>query len=179
MIDSGASSQFIDCDFTLNMNLRLYLKEKLEDLLLADGVYSKVGQIIHIGILRVTIDQDMGDLPFHITRIAGWNLIVGKLWLRCHNPTIDWTRNSITFTSGYCHTHCLPTWIKTTDSTTPKKPLGISLISRATLRVAIRQPNAKFLVICLMPNGDIKTTELNLATQLVPPEYHDYLLVFS
>src|SRR5258705_1164441 len=30
-----------------------------------------------------------------------------------------------------------------------------------------------------MANGNIKTTELDLATQLVPPEYHDYSSVFS
>ena len=42
MIDLGASSQFIDRDFALNMNLNLDLKEKPEDLVLADRVCSKV-----------------------------------------------------------------------------------------------------------------------------------------
>ena len=30
-----------------------------------------------------------------------------------------------------------------------------------------------------MANGDIKTTELDVATQVVPPEYYDYLSIFS
>ena len=179
MIDSGASSQFIDRDFALNMNLKLDLKEKPEDLVLADGVRSKVRQITHTCTLRVTIDQHLEDLTFHVTKPPGWNLNVGKPWLRRHNPTIDWTRNSVTFTSAYCHTHCLPTRVETTDSTTPKKPIGISLISRAALGVAIRQPKAECFVICLMANSNIKTTELDLATQLVLPEYHDYLSIFS
>ena len=42
MIDSGASSQFNDLDFALNLNLPLVLKRKPEDLVLADGVRSKV-----------------------------------------------------------------------------------------------------------------------------------------
>ena len=79
MIDSGASSQFIDHDFTLNMNLKLNLKEKPEDLVLADRVRFKVGQITHMCTLRATIDQHLEDLTFYITKLAGWNLIVGKL----------------------------------------------------------------------------------------------------
>ena len=78
MIDLGASSQFIDHDFALNMNLKLDLKDKLEDLVLAEGVHSQVGQITYTCTLRVTIDQYMEDLTFHITKLAKWNLIVGK-----------------------------------------------------------------------------------------------------
>ena len=47
MIDSRASSQSIDLDFAWNLNLPLVLKKKPEDLVLADGVRSKVGQIMH------------------------------------------------------------------------------------------------------------------------------------
>src|SRR5258705_13799730 len=162
MIDSGASSQFIDHDFAIRLNLKLDKKNKPEDLVLADGVRSKVGQITHTCTLKLMIDQHLENLTFHVTKLASWNLIVGKPWLRRHNPTIDWTMNSVTFTSGFCHAHCLPTRTKTVEATTPKKPLGISLISRAALRVAIRQPNAECFVICLMANGDIKTTELDL-----------------
>ena len=56
------------------------------------------------------------------------------------------------------------------------------MISRAALRVAIRQPGAECFVICLMTNEgkvELKTTELELATKLVPTEYHEYLSVFS
>ena len=82
MIDSGASSQFIDRDFALSMNLKLDLKEKPEDLVLADGVRSKVGQITHTCTLKVTIDQHMENLTFHVTKLAGWNLIIAKPWLK-------------------------------------------------------------------------------------------------
>jgi len=81
MIDSGASSQFIDLDFTLNLNLPLDLKKQPEDLVLANGVQYKVGQITHTCALRFTIDQYIEDLTFHVTKLAGWNIIVGKPWL--------------------------------------------------------------------------------------------------
>ena len=56
MIEVGASSLFINHDFALNMNLTLDLKDKPEDLVLADIVYSKVGQVTHTCTLRVTLD---------------------------------------------------------------------------------------------------------------------------
>jgi len=78
MIDSGASSQFLDLNFALSLNLPLDLKKKPEDLVLADGVCSKIGQITHTCFLRLTIDQHMEDLTFHVTKLAGWNMIIGK-----------------------------------------------------------------------------------------------------
>ena len=56
------------------------------------------------------------------------------------------------------------------------------MIPRAALRVAIRQPGEECLVICLITNEgkvEFKTTELELATKLVPSEYHEYLSIFS
>ena len=88
--------------------------------------------------------------------------------------------NTVTFTSGFCHAHCLSTRTKTPPQS--PTPLGISMISRAALRVAIRQPGAECFVICLMTNEgkvELKTTELELATKLMPTEYHEYLSVFS
>ena len=93
--------------------------------------------------------------------------------------------NSVTFTSGFCHTHCLPTRPETPPETSPKS-LGIALISRAALRVAIRRPGAECLVIAMMatdpptiPLSDKTNPEIELAAKLVPPEYHDYLSVLS
>ena len=71
MIDSGASSQFIDLDFTLGLNLALDKKSTPEDLVLADGVRSKVGQITHTYTLKLMIDQHLETLTFHVTKLAG------------------------------------------------------------------------------------------------------------
>src|SRR5258706_12083575 len=87
--------------------------------------------------------------------------------------------NSVNFSSSFCHAHCLPTRDPPQEH---KKPLGISMISWAALRVAIRQLGAECFVICLMARDgkvELKTTGLELATQLIPQEYHKYLSVFS
>jgi len=64
MVDSGASSQFIDLDFALNLNLPLVPKEKPEDLVPADGSRSIVGQITHTCTLKLAIEQHMEELTF-------------------------------------------------------------------------------------------------------------------
>ena len=180
MIDSGASSQFIDLDFALGLNLALDKKTTPEDLVLADGVRSKVGQITHTCTLKLMIDQHLETLTFHVTKLAGWNLIVGKPWLKHHNPTVNWTMNSVTFTCGFCHAHCLPTRTKSPPSDAPQNTppentspkLGIALISRAALRVAVRRPGAECYVIAMMAMA-AATDKSNPAAKLVLPEYHD------
>jgi len=178
MIDWGASSQFIDLDFALSLNLPLDLKRKPEDLVLADGVHSKVGQITHTCSLRLTIDQHMEDLTFHITKLAGWNMIVSKLWLRRHNPTIDWSKNSITFSSPHYHENCLPVCPKITPATEPPR-LKINLISRAAFHVAIKNPESRLYIMALYNKPEDEETTEDTTKKLIPPEYHDYLVLFS
>jgi len=78
MVDSRASSQFIDLAFALNVNLPLVPKGKLEDLVLADGACSIVGQIMHTCNLKLAIDQHIEELTFQVTKLGRWNLIIGK-----------------------------------------------------------------------------------------------------
>jgi len=177
IIDSGASSQFIDLDFALSLNLPLDFKRKPEDLVLADGVRSKVGQITHACSLRLTIDQHMEDLTFHLTKLAGWNMIISKPWLRRHDPTIDWSKNSITFLSPHCHENCLPVRPKVTPTTEPLR-LKINLISQAAFRVAIKNPELCLCIMALYNKPEDEETTQDTTKKLIPPEYHDYLVLF-
>ena len=78
IVNLGASSQFIDLDFVLNLNLKLDLKPEPQDLVLANRLRSNIGQIIYTCTLKLIIDQLSEDLTFHITKLASWNLIVRK-----------------------------------------------------------------------------------------------------
>ena len=70
MIASGASSQFMDLDFALELNLALDKKNTPKDLVLADRVRSKVGQIMHTYTLKLMIAQHLETLTFYITKLA-------------------------------------------------------------------------------------------------------------
>ena len=89
LIDSGASSQFIDVDYVSHINLEMILKPESQDLILADGKLSPIRKITHTCTLKLTINQYKENLTFQVTKLARWELIIGKSWLRRHNLLID------------------------------------------------------------------------------------------
>jgi len=101
-------------------------------------------------------------------------MIVGKPWLKCHNPTIDWTYNSITFSSHFCHAHCLPA--RPPVPTPVENQFKINIISRAAFCLAIQDPESRLCIAAIYATPEY---EEEPAMLLVPPEYQDYLLLSS
>ena len=87
MIDSGASTQFIDSDFARQLGLLLKQKTVPEALIVVDG--RKAAPLTHTCTLDLMIVQHLETLTFQVTKLAGWQIIVGKTWLKRHNPVID------------------------------------------------------------------------------------------
>ena len=83
------------------MNLKMTLKPKAQDLILANKKPSHISKITHTYTLKLTIDQYEENLTFQDTKLAGWDLIIGKPWLRRYHPLIDWEKNTCTFYSDY------------------------------------------------------------------------------
>ena len=81
MIDSGASMQFIDLDFAVKNNLPLILKPMPETLIIIDGREAE-NQLTHTCTLKLTIDQHLETLTSQVTKLARWNMILGKIWLK-------------------------------------------------------------------------------------------------
>ena len=77
MIDSGASTKFIDLDFAVKNNLSLTLKPKPETHIVVHGREAE-NQLTHTCTLDLTIDQHQETLTFQVTKLAGWNMILGK-----------------------------------------------------------------------------------------------------
>ena len=191
LMDSGASLEFIDVDYTGHMNLEMTLKPESQDLILADGKPSPIRKITHTCTLKLTIDQYKENLIFQVTKLAGWDLIVRKPWLRRHNPLIDWSKNTCVFHLGYCQSHCLPIRPKPNPPPPEPKPDRIALISRAALRIAIARLGVECFVIAIIaPENDSSGTTpdcrpgwesglAELSAWLVLPEYHNYLSIFS
>ena len=108
MIHHGASTQFLDLDFAVKHNLPLDLKPKLETVIVVEG-REATNQSTHTCTMTLTIDQHLKTLTFQVTKLADWDMILGKTCLKKYNPVIDWIRNTVTFSSGYCQADCLQT----------------------------------------------------------------------
>ena len=77
MIDSGASTQFIDLDFAVKNNLPLTLKPKPETLIIVDGREAE-NQLTQTCTLDLTIEQHLETLTLQVTKLARWTMILCK-----------------------------------------------------------------------------------------------------
>lgn len=87
-IDSGASTQFIAIDLAVKNNLPLKLKPKPETPIVVDGKEAE-NQLTDICTFRLTVHQDLETLTFQVTKLADWNMILRKTWLKRHNLVIN------------------------------------------------------------------------------------------
>ena len=81
MIDSGALTQLINPEFANQLGLKLDLKPVPEALIVVDGSKA-TAPLMHTYTLDLMLDQHLETLTFQVTKLAGWQLIVGKTWLK-------------------------------------------------------------------------------------------------
>ena len=108
LIDSGCSARaFADLDFITKNCIQTQLLPRPRSLLLADG--KPAARITRYFVAPVAIGAHEELCLFFITSLTkDTPLIFGLPWLQRHNPSIDWTKMSITFTSTYCQVNCVP-----------------------------------------------------------------------
>ena len=179
MIDSGASTQFIDLEFAVKNNLPLTLKPKPETLIVVDGRKAE-SQLTHTCTLDLTLDQHLKTLTFQVTKLAGWNMILGKTWLKRHNSVIDWTKNTVTFGFGYCQAHCLPTRAPQPTNTVVTT-CKIAMISRAAFQITSQQEDSQIFLLAMSTiQEDVDPAKHSeYPANLVPEQYHNFLPLFT
>jgi len=95
MIDSGATTNFIDSRFVTLHSLPLTSKPLTETLLLADG---KTQVIIskEVQLSCLVAELFLSDITFQVTDLGLCPIILGLPWLKGANPSIDWKSGNIT-----------------------------------------------------------------------------------
>uniref|UniRef100_A0A8C5MFT5 CCHC-type domain-containing protein n=1 Tax=Leptobrachium leishanense TaxID=445787 RepID=A0A8C5MFT5_9ANUR len=106
MIDSGASSCFLDTEVKQTLGIPTSPKKQPYPIQLLDGSTPQSGPVTKETIpLLVTIGEQFQDtLLFDIVPSPVFPAVLGLNWLRRHNPTIDWTRSTVTFNQTDCST---------------------------------------------------------------------------
>ena len=168
MIDCGASTQCIASELVRKLGLPLKEKPHPERVIVVDGRETEV-PLTHTCTLNLLIDQHLETIVFQVTKLAGWKIILGKTWLRRHNPTIDWSRNTISFSSGFCQAHCMP---KRTGLT---KDNRIAVVSRTTFQHLAKSPGTVPYLLAAIP----EIVDPSSPRDLVPDQYHDLLPLFT
>ena len=123
LVDSGASSCFIDRHFAASNNIPLRKKSRPITVEVIDGRKLESGSI---GEETELIMFQMGNhqeyLRFNVIRSPKYPVILGMSWLSLHNPTIDWSNRKLKFNCN-CKRVSTGEWSQSESSARPNKAL--------------------------------------------------------
>src|SRR3954451_22302748 len=134
LIDSGSSGNFVREKFANSVQLPLQLKNIPYQVKLADKTTLDVNQAAPRTELQIQDHHDTIDLD--VLPLEGNDVILGKSWLRKHNPHIDWRQNKITFPDNH-------DVIQKNNATN----LGIAQISAIQINKMVKQGEIAFLLM--------------------------------
>ena len=92
LVDSGATTNFIDRVFVENNNLVKYKLVNLYKVVNMDGTSNKAGQITEYIWAYVEIGFYKTRQYLFITQLGNKEMIIRYSYLYKHNPTIDWKK---------------------------------------------------------------------------------------
>jgi hypothetical protein len=123
LVDSGATSSFIDQTFVAQHNIPMVKKSTLVPIEVIDGRTIASGAITHETTpLELCIDKHTEKIVFNIISTPHHPIILGLPWLEAHNPIIDWRSRTLTFSAQRC-TSQEPQAQKNTLSSPAKNPV--------------------------------------------------------
>ena len=118
MIDSGATSDFMDSDWARQWRIPCIQKPRPIPLRTIDGSPIVSGDVTHeTKSLIMVLEGEKSSMNFDLTSLGGYHVILGLRWLSTHNPCIDWREGTVTWT--------LPETKRVTN-TPPTGPSGVS-----------------------------------------------------
>lgn len=106
-LDCGATDEFYDLNSAQRNSLPINPLPQPRQLFLADGKLA--AHITHTTTLKLKILDHEESLTLFLTNLGRYDLILGRKWLKKHNPFIDWSNDSVSLNSNYCEKYCLPT----------------------------------------------------------------------
>ena len=164
MIDSGATSSFINNNFVKDNDLPLDKKPSPIPLYVIDGRPIVSGEITHNTIpLNLLITNHSEEITLDVIQLGTYPIVLGLPWLKKHNPTILWREYHILFKNKYCKKNCISesAILEETDDKI----------------LALVAPQQYISATQLTRSSDESETEINLSK--LPIEYSDFVDVFS
>uniref|UniRef100_A0A8C5M6H4 CCHC-type domain-containing protein n=1 Tax=Leptobrachium leishanense TaxID=445787 RepID=A0A8C5M6H4_9ANUR len=109
IIDSGASNNFFDLTLATSLAVPTRPKTTPTPLQKVDGSTLRTGPITHetTPLLLLIRTKHQEHLQWDIVPSPLFPLVLGLPWLRTHNPSIDWSSNTVSFPSHHCQHFCM------------------------------------------------------------------------
>jgi len=192
LVDSGATGYaFADEEFVRDHNLPMFKLKNPRSLEVIDGRPVESGAITHITKISANINGHKEELPMFITKLGHYPIVLGLPWMRRHDISISFSKNTITFDSNFCLTHCCPKNAVSIQgiSIHPPEKLSIALIAGSTFTRTLRRKKgiiAAFKMTLYEIDRALKQyekaeplTEDDKIKELVPEDYHEFLPLFK
>ena len=205
LLDSGAGGKFIDQNFVLRNNIRMYKLAKPITVYNVDGTENKTGMITWYVDVNLQIGNRTTSTKLLVTGLGCQKIILGFPWFKEQNPEINWETETLTWQkemNGQNNGAAL-----STSAENQRKENRTPAISTEVLNEEeylnrtqnILYEDNESVISFMNVNGNFELVWINVKTNLamdlaiknnlkkqeksveemVPKEYHEFLDVFS
>ncbi|KAF9802632.1 hypothetical protein IEO21_09857 [Rhodonia placenta] len=184
MVDSRATTKFINKCFIQENRVRTQKLKKPIPLYNIDGTLNKDGSISEVAVLQMQIGEHIEKTVFMVMDIGPKDVIIGLDWLQEHNPEIDWENGSPKLSQ--CPETCGARKTNRMEHAATTRDMGVRPTACRPWEQGITLPGAPQLFIAaghtysqLFAEEEIKKKVVKTAKESVPKQYHEFLNVFS
>ena len=108
LLDSGAMGLVMSSEFTRKQGFKLKKLERLMQVRNVDGSFNREGPIENTVEVNIYYKGHIERTEIDVIRGQKWSVILGMLWLACHNSEIDWRTGEVKMTR--CPDECGKQW---------------------------------------------------------------------
>ena len=90
LLDSGATGLVMSSEFARKQGFKLKKLERPMQVKNVDGSFNKERPIENTVEVNIYYKGHVERTEIDVIRGQKWSVILGMLWLACHNPEIDW-----------------------------------------------------------------------------------------
>jgi len=108
LLDSGATGLVMSSEFARKQSFKLKKLERPMQVRNVDGSFNKEEPIENTVEVNIYYKGHVERTEIDVIRGQKWSVILGMLWLACHNPEIDWRTGEVKMTR--CPEECGKQW---------------------------------------------------------------------
>ena len=108
LLDSGATGLVMSSEFTRKQRFKLKKLERPMHIRNVDVSLNKEEPIEYIVEVNIYYQRYRKRIEIDVIGGQKWTVILGMLWLVCHNPEIDWKTSEVKITR--CPEECGKQW---------------------------------------------------------------------
>jgi len=95
LLDSGAMGLVMSLEFAKKQGFKLKKLERPMNVRNVDRLLNKEGSIKNMVEVNIYYQEHKKKMEINVIRGQKWTVILGMLWLACHNSEIDWRTGEV------------------------------------------------------------------------------------